>query len=199
MAAKSLFGVPLRGKMKNKPDVFLSLLLVDSCLHSKVKSRFLSFVQKSSGCWLWRGRINPKGYGRLLCGGDVNIFAHRVSYTLFKGVAPGKLCVLHDCPGGDNSRCVNPAHLWLGTRADNNADIDLKGRRNAPKGNKHWSRKYPERVARGEKKSSLSVRHVHVIRSLYKRGFPQPFLGRMFGVNRTTIGQIVRGHTWRHV
>jgi hypothetical protein len=76
------------------------------------------------------------------------------------------LCVLHRC---DNPPCVNPAHLWLGTQADNAADRETKKRGNHARGERHgtrlhpeslargdmhWSRIHPERVARGERHGS---------------------------------------------
>ena len=81
-------------------------------------------------CWLWHGADNGDGYGasyRTEDGRRRTWLTHRLSYTIFKGPIPEGLCVLHDCPGGDNRRCCNPNHLWLGTRSDNNKDSMEKG------------------------------------------------------------------------
>ena len=82
-------------------------------------------VRRRSGCWEWIGTRNRKGgYGRLKFGGKMAM-AHRVAKELATGIAPGDLCVLHHC---DNPPCVNPAHLYFGTRADNARDCVSRGR-----------------------------------------------------------------------
>lgn len=78
---------------------------------------------KNSPCWIWPGYKNANGYGYTTRNGE--LFAHRAIYKLFIGSIPVGLCVLHRC---DIPACVNPAHLWLGTHADNNKDRALKGR-----------------------------------------------------------------------
>jgi len=70
---------------------------------------------------LWRDR---QGYGRKKVGSRT-VLAHRHAWELANGLVPEGLCVLHRC---DNPPCINPDHLFLGTRADNNADRDAKGR-----------------------------------------------------------------------
>lgn len=76
-------------------------------------------------CWIWTAcRPQHRGYGRFQVGNQL-LVAHRVAYELAVGPIPKGLCVLHTC---DNPPCCNPAHLWLGTRADNVRDRDAKGR-----------------------------------------------------------------------
>ena len=90
-----------------------------------VLKRFMSFVRPQfGGCWLWGGGKNKKGYGQFFL--NSRRLAHRVSYELFVGPIPDKLCVLHTC---DAPSCVNPNHLWLGTNQDNINDRVKKGRK----------------------------------------------------------------------
>lgn len=114
----------------------------------KVLARFISKVNVAGPCWLWMAGKNPKGYGQFAVDHATNVSAHRFAWIAFRGPVPAGLCVLHNCPGGDNPSCVNPSHLWLGTRGDNNTDRDAKGR--SCRGDRHWSRVNPERVPRGD-------------------------------------------------
>lgn len=84
---------------------------------------FWSKVEKLS-CWVWKAARNEKGYGVFGVNGRT-FKAHRVAYELQCGPIPLGLCVLHQC---DTPACVNPSHLFLGSRADNNADMVRKGR-----------------------------------------------------------------------
>jgi hypothetical protein len=90
-----------------------------------IAARLWAKVEKTSGCWNFKGAMT-KGYGVIgtSTSGDQD-YAHRVSWRLAFGEIPDRLFVCHHC---DNPRCVRPDHLWLGTPADNNLDRKQKGR-----------------------------------------------------------------------
>lgn len=142
-------------------------------------ARFWAKVERLAGdgaCWLWTASVHPEGYGKFRVAGRMDR-AHRVSWRLHHGEIPRGMCVLHNCPAGDNPRCVNPAHLWLGSRAENNRDRKAKGRGRAPsgpahaatmrtvaaRGDRNGARLHPGRLARG-------ASHRAVMRRVAARG-----------------------------
>jgi hypothetical protein len=93
---------------------------------TEVKKRFMAKVQMDgNACWLWQGGVNNKGYGLFYYLGSMRS-APRASYLLFNGEIPDKsLDVCHTC---DTPACVNPGHLFLGSRQANMLDAVFKGR-----------------------------------------------------------------------
>jgi hypothetical protein len=89
-------------------------------IYQRVKRRS---IKNEVGCWIWQGYLSAGGYGRLSIGNRKNVYAHRASYTAFIKTIPEGMCVLHRC---DEPSCVNPNHLFLGTQADNMADMKKK-------------------------------------------------------------------------
>lgn len=137
--------------------------------------------EPNSGCWLWGAALNDLGYGIFHAEGERT--AHRASWRLHRGEIPDALHVLHRC---DNRACVNPAHLFLGTHADNVRDMWSKGRG-------------PRRQGEAVASSKLAEDDVVAIRSMYRSGARQVDIATAFGVAQTTISSIVRRQRWRHV
>lgn len=89
--------------------------------------RFWDRVEKTAGCWIWKGAKTSSGYGLLFAGRRKKIRAHRLSFLLHGGVIAEGQFVCHHC---DNPLCVNPAHLYAGSHADNMRDVRTRGRAN---------------------------------------------------------------------
>lgn len=87
-------------------------------------AKFWDQVIKTDECWYWTGRKDKHGYGKIAVQGR-DLRAHRLSYRISKGIDPGSMCVCHIC---DQTDCVNPDHLFLGSRGDNMKDAIAKGR-----------------------------------------------------------------------
>ena len=109
--------------------------------------------------------------------------AHRRVFALLRGEIPAGMNVCHTC---DNPPCVNPAHLWLGTDADNMRDRDRKGRTGWALGSTNGQAKLTEEA-------------IEVIRSLHRQGLSQQKIADRFGVVQTTISRVLLGQRWTHV
>ena len=97
-----------------------------------IEERLYRNVIKDSktDCWEWQGGINNSGPGYgMIRDNDIKGMrtTHRVSYEIANGSIPKGKCVLHKC---DNTLCVNPDHLWCGTRLENTRDMIQKKRHN---------------------------------------------------------------------
>jgi len=86
-------------------------------------------IKSQEECWEWKSSLDGKKYGQFAIN-QKQYRSHRISWELTCGKIPNGLCVLHKC---DNSKCVNPSHLFLGTQKDNIQDMARKGR--------HWRHK----------------------------------------------------------
>lgn len=144
-------------------------------------SRFMAFVEKTDGCWLWHGSRRPKGYGIFWFRGE-RTGAHRASHALFVGPVVDGLDVCHRC---DNPRCVRPDHLFLGTRSENLRDAVEKGRM-----------RHPDTRGQRNGNSRLTLTVVTTIRERRANGERLAPLAEEFGVSQSTISNIARGLTW---
>ncbi len=140
---------------------------------------------KPSECWHWTGAKDRHGYGLVMIDPITlrQARAHRIAVQLTYGDFDPALKVLHSC---DTPSCVNPNHLFLGTQAENVADMDAKGRRVA-KGPAPENRKYklhPEQVE--------EMRRLHAT-----QGLNFTALARIFNISKTTAMRICRRINWK--
>jgi hypothetical protein len=142
---------------------------------------FWSLVEKAGPdeCWIFKG--TKKGsYGVASFNGQTYP-AHRLAFMLTHRASVDGPMVCHRC---DVRMCVNPAHLFLGTAADNMADKVTKGRQ-----------------ARGESNGTakLTADDVRAIRACHAAGQSALSLGRLYGVSHNNVLSIVKRQTWRDI
>ena len=148
-------------------------------------------IRSSNECWKWRGKTNPKGYGEFYSKirNGKHTRSHQVSWILAFGDIPDGFQVCHTC---DNSACVNPNHLFLGTNQDNVDDKMKKGR---------WKSRFlygEEHPQHGEKSRfhKLTEQNVLEIRRLREQGHTLRSIGERFGVTHGVVNNILQGRKW---
>ena len=154
-----------------------------------IVQRFYGKTKRAeNGCLEWTACRNKNGYGQIRVGGRAGgaELAHRVAWELVHGPVPDGMCVLHRC---DNPPCVWEPHLFLGTQMDNIADMRAKKRAAAPP--------HP----RGSSASYAKLTEVDIprIRRRSAEGETMYALAAEFGVSKSTVSNIVRRKSWRHV
>ena len=139
-----------------------------------------SIPEPNSGCWLWLRAISSTGYGQATAPPPAKaIGAHRLSYMIHHGPIPPGMDVCHRC---DNRACVNPAHLWVGTRNQNVQDAVAK-RRHA-----HGT------ATHGAKLTESDVVAIRADGRLHR------VIAAEYGLSRTHVSLIKSGHTvWQYV
>jgi len=132
-----------------------------------------------AGCWEYQGSRSIEGYGRISVG-KRTFGAHRLSYAFHSGVDPAAMFVCHKC---DNPPCFNPDHLFLGTVADNAADMVAKNRQASQLGEANSNRKLDEGL-------------VLEIVSKIKQGLSNTAIARTVPVTHHQVSLIRLGKTW---
>lgn len=143
------------------------------------------FQRTDSGCLEWAGHLNKHGYGRFVFDGK-QWFTHRLAYVLGVGDIPNGLMVCHHC---DNPPCGEIGHLFLGTAADNLADMRAKGRGVIP----------TSAVGEQHPRTSLTEDAVRGIRIAYAEGENQSAIARRLDISRTIVANICLRKTWKQV
>lgn len=161
-------------------------------------ARFWMHVEKTESCWIWKGAKNTKGYGITGVPGGKTTKAHRIAFEFIKGNYAKELCVLHNCPSGDNPACVNPAHLFLGTRAVNNDDMRNKGRA-VKGGNKSGLANCKYERGAGHHNAKLNDQKVKEIRAMAESGNGYVEIAVKFGVAPNTVHKIINRKSWKHL
>lgn len=139
-------------------------------------------AKTDSGCWEWQGRIEDTGYA-ITRFKTKRYYVHRASWIAHKGEIPKSKLILHTC---DNRKCVNPAHLFLGTQKDNMRDMIAKGRKVVVKGEAHWI-------------SKVNDDQVRAIRLLADSGYRQCDIAEWMGLQKQRINDIVKRKNWKHI
>lgn len=149
------------------------------------EERFWDYVDKSGECWLWtRATSHPKGrpdhsYG--VFGHDkTQTPAHRFAYEITYGPIPKGLLVCHTC---DNPLCVRPEHLFLGTPAENSADMVRKNRQSQGAAHRTRAKLTPDQV-------------VEIARLCQSSGYTQKQIAKMYGVHARSVTAIATGEAW---
>jgi len=152
-------------------------------MRGTLEARFIAKVKFAAPdeCWLWvgatTGRTARYRHGSIGIG-STSVKASRVAWQLYVGEIPGGFSVLHKC---DNSLCVNPAHLFLGTHADNMADMSAK--RRSTLGELAFHGKLTEAI----------------VREILTSTEPHAILAKRFSVSPSNISNIRRRKYWRHI
>jgi hypothetical protein len=154
-------------------DVSLAAWIMDKCE-----------PDLNSGCWIWSASQRPGGYGSTNVRTTGYYLAHRAAYAAFIAPPPPDMCVCHKC---DTPACVNPAHLFIGTRAENNWDKSRKGR--------HRGANLKGETNPGSKLTNLAVEEIRSA-DVSRRG-SKTEMARKFGVSPATITRVLSGNCWQ--
>lgn len=166
---------------------YCSLPCFKETLRKNPVAAFLEKIDKGphpKGCWLWTGAKENHGYGHFRHGSK-DYRAHRYGYQLAKGPIPKGMHVLHSC---DVMPCVNPAHLRLGTHAENMADCKAKGRQT-------YGERNPSATMTAETALKLRAEYRRTARNRSNA----KELAAKYGIRYATVAAVIARRSWRHI
>jgi hypothetical protein len=185
---------------KKARGIFNMAYIVKEKTREELLEKFEKNFIKTDGCWEWQGKMfSNSGYGYFYMGkgwqgGSHGVRTMRAAYALYiDRNIPEKIHVCHSC---DNPKCVNPAHLWLGTNEENMQDMFKKGRNvrghgevvkvAVPRGGNHY-------------KSHLNDQDILDIIELRKSGLTLSEISAIYKINVPGVHKICQGKRWAHV
>lgn len=149
-------------------------------------------VDPYTRCWNWkRGTYGKNKRGAIATPNGMRL-AYRVSYELYRGPIPLEMNVCHKC---DNPACINPSHLFLGTQADNLADMARKGRSVSGERRKLLSKMF---APRGEQhfRAKLTEAQIVAVRADKRTGRE---IAKSYGISPASVSLIKSSKRWQHV
>ncbi len=154
------------------------------CIPNTEETFWARTKRTQDGCLEWQGSKTVDGYGRFSMRGTKERLAPRFAWEFATGQKPGDLDVCHHC---DNRACVEPAHLFLGTAADNMVDMRRKGRS-------------PDRRGESNPRIRLTEGWVRCIYALRGEGLTySQIAAEVPNCNKSNVANIIQGKNWKHL
>lgn len=174
--------------MRNRPSP-AKIAALTPPLNPELVARLLAACVREGDCLVYQGRHHHFGYGIIAAEprrtGPDNppLLTHHIAYVARYGPIPTGRKVLHTC---DNPPCVEAAHLYAGTSAENSADM-VRRRRNST------------RVGESNPNAVLTDLLVRAIMQRLAAGESQRSIARSVGVHASRVWEIAHGRAWRHL